>query len=219
MLKEKIHVYCMPGLAADVNIFEFIKLPDEFVIHTISWKMPVKNEPLVDYAKRMSKEVEVDNAILIGVSFGGILVQEMNAFLNLKKLIIISSVKSKHELPLRLQVIKTTKLYKLIPTGLIGKVKRWEQLFYGDMSKKIAQVYQKYLTVTNKDYLDWAIENVLEWKREKPIVGVIHIHGELDQVFPIENIKDCIVVPKANHAMILRRSKWFNEHLPKLILK
>lgn len=219
MSKEKIHVYCVPGLAADVNIFEFIQFPEEFVKHTIAWKMPLEEESLKGYAKRMAAEVKNDNAVLIGVSFGGIMVQEMSAFLNLKKLIIISSVKSKNELPVRLQVIKTTKLYKLIPTALIGKIKQWEQLVYGDTAKKIAQAYQKYLTVTDKKYLDWAIENVLEWKCEKPIKGVIHIHGELDQVFPIENIKDCIIVPKANHAMILRRSKWFNEHLPKLILK
>jgi len=219
MLKEKIHVYCVPGLAADINIFEFIRLPEEFEIHTIPWKMPLKDEPLKDFSKRMAVEVKHKNAVLVGVSFGGIVVQEMNSFLNLKKVIIISSVKSKNEFPLRLHLMKTTKVYKLIPTSLIGKIKRWEQLVYGDVAKKIAQAYQKYLTVTDKDYLDWAIENVLEWNQEKPNSNVIHIHGEEDQVFPSKNIKDCIIVPKANHAMILRRSKWFNENLPKIILE
>lgn len=219
MPKEVIHVYCVPGLAADVNIFEFIRLPEEFVLHMIPWKMPFKNEPLKDFAKRMAVEVKHENVVLIGVSFGGIVVQEMKSLLNLKKLIIISSVKSKNEFPLRLHLMKATKVYKLIPTSLIGKIKRWEQLVYGDVSKKIAQAYQKYLTVTDKDYLDWAIENVLRWKQEIPDPDVIHIHGEKDQVFPSKNIKDCIIVPKANHAMILRRSKWFNEHLPKIILE
>jgi len=218
MSVEKIPVYCVPGLAAGVNIFEFIKFTEAFEMHTISWKMPKKNEPLKDFSKRMAIEVKHDNAVLIGVSFGGIVAQEMSAFLNLRKLIIISSVKSKLEMPVRLQVLKSTKLYKLIPTTLIGKIKRWEQLVYGDVAKKIAVAYQKYLTVTDKDYLDWAIENVLEWNQEIPLKNVIHLHGDNDQVFPIDNIKNCIIVPNANHAMILRRSKWFNEHLPKLIL-
>lgn len=218
MEKEKIPVYCIPGLAADINIFEFINLPDIFEVHKLPWKMPLKNEPLSDFAKRMAAEVTHKNPVLIGVSFGGIMVQEMSAFINCRKVIIISSVKSKHEMPVRLHLLRTSKLYKLIPTSLIGQVKRWEQLVYGDVAKKIAKAYQKYLTVTDKEYLDWAIENVLEWKQEEPIPNVIHIHGEQDQVFPIKNIIDPIIVPKANHAMILRRSKWFNEHLPKFIV-
>lgn len=220
MAKEKIPIYCVPGLAADVSIFEFIKLDDSiFEIYTLPWKIPYKNEPLADFAKRMTLEVKHENPVLIGVSFGGILVQEMRAFLKCRKVIIISSVKSRNEMPLRLQLLRSSKLYKLIPTSLIGQVKRWEQLVYGDVAKKIAKAYQKYLTVTNKDYLDWAIENVLEWKQEEVSENIIHIHGEFDQVFPIKNIKDIVVVPKGNHAMILRRSKWFNENLPKLILQ
>ncbi len=218
MPKEKIPVYCVPGLAADVSIFEFIKLPEEFELYTIPWKMPLKEESLTEYAARFSKEVKHTNAVLIGVSFGGIMVQEMSTFLNLRKLIVISSVKSRLEYPLRLQIMKKTKAYKLIPTTLIGKMKYLEQVVYGDVAKKIAQAYQKYLTVTNKEYLDWSIEKILEWKQEEASKNVIHIHGELDQVFPLKNIKNCIVVPKANHAMILRRSRWFNENLPKLIL-
>jgi len=143
----------------------------------------------------------------------------LREFLSLRKLIIISSVKSNKEFPARLHVMKTTKIYKLIPTKLIGKIKRWEQLVYGDVAKKIAQAYQKYLTVISKEYLDWAIKNILEWGQKTPNPKVIHIHGEFDQVFPIRNIENFIMVPKANHAMILRRSKWFNEHLPKLILE
>lgn len=217
MERKKIPVYFIPGLAADINIFEFIHLPNTFEVYKLPWKMPYKNEPLADFAKRMAADVKHDNAVLIGVSFGGIMVQEMSAFLNCRKVIIISSVKSKHEMPVRLQLLRTSKLYKLIPTSLIGQVKRWEQLVYGDVAKKIAKAYQKYLTVTSKEYLDWAIENVLEWKQEKTSPNVIHIHGENDQVFPIKNIINPIIVPNANHAMILRRSKWFNEHLPKLI--
>lgn len=46
----------------------------------LSWVLPKQNETLVDYAKRMAKKVKHDNAVLIGVSFGGVLVQEMASF-------------------------------------------------------------------------------------------------------------------------------------------
>jgi hypothetical protein len=53
------------------------------------------------------------------VSFGGILVQEIAAHIKARKVIIISSVRSNAEFPLRLKIAKTKKAYKLIPMSLI----------------------------------------------------------------------------------------------------
>lgn len=217
MNKETIHIYCVPGMAASVNIFEFIALPEYYKIHTIPWEIPKQAETLQDYAKRLSAQVTEANAVLLGVSFGGIVVQEMNRFLKLRKLIIVSSVKTKHEFPKRFEVLRRTKLHKILPTSLVKKVKNWESLLITEPIKKVGRLYDKYLTVKDPYYLDWSIENILNWTQEKPIAGVIHIHGTDDLVFPIKNIKDCERVPKGTHAMIVNRARWFNENLPKLI--
>ena len=74
-----------------------------------------------------------------------------------------------------------------------------------------------YLSVNDKKYLDWAIEHVLIWNRKKTDDKVIHIHGDADDVFPIKNIKNCIVVKGGTHAMILFKYKWMNENLPRII--
>ncbi len=214
---KKIHIYCVPGLGASTSIFEYIKLPDIFQLHFIPWKIPDKEDTLESYASKMCNEIKHDNSILLGVSFGGIMVQEMSKIVNTHKIIVISSVKSKYELPKRLQLVRDTKLYKLLPTALFEKVNGWEQFFFGETNKKIAKVYEKYLNVMNKQYLDWAIENVLCWQQEKPLPNTIHIHGTKDHVFPVENINNCILISNATHAAILRRSKWFNEHLPEIL--
>ena len=78
---EKIHVYFMPGLAASPTIFERIQLPnDQFEIHLLEWFVPKEKQTLGDYAKKMAEQVHHKNIILVGVSFGGILVQEMKQF-------------------------------------------------------------------------------------------------------------------------------------------
>ena len=88
MNQALIHVYLMPGMAASPLIFEYIKLPeDQFKIHYLEWVLPNPKENLQDYAYRMSKKVMHDQAVLIGVSFGGVLVQEMSKFLETKKII------------------------------------------------------------------------------------------------------------------------------------
>ncbi len=217
---NKIPVYFMPGLAASSSIFERIDLPAAtFEIHLLEWFMPKKEEPLADYAKRMAEKVVHDDAVLIGVSFGGILVQEMAHYLNLRKLIIISSVKSNTELPRKMKIAKKTKAYKLLPTGLLQDVEKLVKYTFGNVIKQRLKLYEQFLFMRNKEYLDWAIEQVVCWERVKIDLNVIHIHGDADEVFPVKNIKDFINVKGGTHMMILNRFRWFNENLPKIILE
>jgi esterase/lipase len=215
----KIPVYFMPGLAASPSIFERIELPkDTFEMHLLEWFLPNKNETLQSYAKRMAENVKHDNAVLVGVSFGGVLVQEMAQFLNLKKLIIVSSVKCNSELPRRLKFAKTTKAYKILPTGLMQDVELLTKFAFGDVLKKKLKLYEQYLHRREKDYLDWAIEQMVCWERVEVDAKVIHIQGDADEVFPVKNIKKFINVKGGTHLMILNRYKWFNQNLPKIIL-
>lgn len=217
--EQVIHVYFMPGMAADPAIFEHIFLPEErFRVHMLEWQMPWSKESLQDYARRMSRFIQNDNSVLIGVSFGGVIVQEMAKFVDLKRLIIISSVKCTDELPPRMKFASRTGLFKLIPTSLADYVDYFEKIAVGDFLKKRARLYKQYISITDKQYLDWAIRNMVNWKCEKPDERVIHIHGDKDEVFPIKNIRNAIVVRGGTHIMIINRFRWFNENLPELII-
>lgn len=216
---EKIHVYFMPGLAASSLIFERIELPeDQFEIHLLDWEMPLIAETLTAYAERMSKLVKHPSPVLIGVSFGGVLVQEMAHFLKPKKVIIISSVKTNLEVPLRMKFAKSTKAYKLLPTSWLHNVEILAKYSFGNAVKQRLKLYEKYLSMREKVYLDWAIEQMVLWNRTEPDKQVIHIHGTMDEVFPPKNIKDYIAVSGGTHIMILSKYRWMNENLPKIIL-
>lgn len=218
MDRDIIHVYFMPGMAANPSIFENIKLPENrFKMHFLEWEIPNKGESLEQYAKRMCSEIKYQNSVLIGVSFGGILVQEMSKFLNLKKLIVISSMKTKEELPKGLKFLKLTKAFKVLPTQLISNIELLAKFEFGKTISKRIELYQKYLSVRDKEYLDWAIEQIIFWKQEKPNSNAIYIHGDQDAVFPNSCLGKCIVVKGGTHIMIINKFKWFNENLPKLI--
>ena len=208
----------MPGLAASSSIFERILLPDSFEKILLEWEIPLGNESLKDYAKRISLKIDKENPVLVGVSFGGILVQEISKYIDVRKVIIISSVKSNLEFPLRMKIAKTTKAYKLIPTKLILNVENLAKFSFGDKVNQRLKLYEKFLSVRDKKYLDWAIEQIVLWDRITVDPKVIHINGDMDDVFPIKHIKDCIVVKGGTHIMILNKFKWLNENLPKLIL-
>jgi len=209
----------MPGLAANPSIFDNLSLPEnKFELHKLFWEIPLKNETISDYALRMTNKIKHDNIVLLGVSFGGILVQEMSKHINLRKLFIVSSVKTKHELPKRFKVLKATKAYKLLPTQLASNLDLLAKFSFGNLIKKRIDLYKKYLSVNNKYYLDWSIEQVINWEQDYVIPEAIHIHGDKDHVFPHHCITNCITVKNGTHIMIIDKYKWFNENLPKLIL-
>lgn len=219
LVMDKIPVYFMPGLAASVAIFERIKLSEsEFEMFFLEWEIPKKKEALSDYAKRMTEKIKHKNPVLIGVSFGGILVQEMKRFISVRKIIIISSVKSSLEFPKRMLIAKSTRAYKFIPISLVRNIESLVKFYFGKKVGERLKLYEKFLSVRDEDYLDWAIEQVVLWDRTVADQDVIHIHGDADEVFPIKNIADCIVIKGGSHVMILTKYKWLNMNLPKIIL-
>lgn len=210
----------MPGLAASPEIFERIQLPEEqFEVHLLEWTLPLDSETLSDYARRMSEQVKAEKPILVGVSFGGVLVQEMAKFIDAEKIIIISSVKCNAEFPRRMKMAKFTKLYKIFPTHLAENFERFEKLPFGGKLRQRFKLYEKFLAMREKKYLDWALEQIILWDRKTPDDKVIHIHGDSDDVFPTKYITSKFIPVKGGtHIMILNKYKWLNENLPKIML-
>lgn len=210
----------MPGMAANSTIFDGIQLaPDTFEMHKLDWFAPEKGISLADYAKKMCSKIQHKDPVLLGVSFGGLLIQEMAKHIETRKVIVVSCVKQQSELPKKMLFAKYTKAHKLLPTGLVNNVKLLAKYAFGEKVTKRLHLYEKYLSVRDKYYIDWSIDNIVNWKQTYPLENLVHIHGEKDTVFPISNIKNCKTVKNGTHTMIIHRAKWFNEHLPAIILE
>ena len=208
----------MPGMSANPLIFEMIKFPkDIYEVHLMNWIPPVLNESIESYATRLSTGIIHHKPVLIGVSFGGLIVQEISKLLEVDKLIIISSVKSNRELPLYMKSAKFLKLYDYFP------LKLFDEIFNISKFLKINKIYKKidladkYLSVRDENYLKWAIREILNWKQKEPLDGVIHLHGDKDLTFPISLIKNCITIHGGTHALILTKYRWLNKNLIQII--
>ena len=208
----------MPGLAASSMVFENIKLDDKkYSLHRIDWIQPKKNESIKTYCVRLSKKIKHKNPILMGVSFGGIIAQELDKIIKVKKLIIVSSVKSHKEYPILYKIARDYQLNNALPFGMFDNFIKFSlKLNINKLYKRI-DLAERYLTERNEIYLEWAVWSLLNWKQEKYRPDLIHIHGDKDKVFPIENISKCIKIKGGRHEMIILKAKWFNENLPSLI--
>ncbi|WP_317134292.1 alpha/beta hydrolase [Flavobacterium agricola] len=180
-----------------------------------------KNESLTSYVKRLLVDVVHENPILVGVSFGGIIIQEMSKFIQVRKLVVVSSVLSEKEFPKRMVLAQKLKLYRLFPTALFSNFDALQYFMVSKNLRKRLELYKTYLFMNDKKYLDWAIATILNWKTDLHLnnTQVIRIHGENDEVFPLKyiNTNHCYVIPKATHAMIVYKYKWFNKNLPLIL--
>ena len=207
----------MPGLGASSKIFERIRLPeDQFELHYLEWKIPLSfEESLEVYAKRMCTDIVHKNPVVVGVSFGGILVQEIAKIIPVQKIILISSIKTHHEFPYRLKLIQMSKAYKLFPAKIVENLEDYTKYFLGDFLQKRAELYEMYLSVRDANYMKWAIHNVLHWQQETPSENLVHIHGNDDHIFPSKHINNFVLVEGGTHVMILIKSKTISDIIRK----
>ena len=102
--------------------------------------------------------------------------------------------------------------------NLIANIESLAKFSFGEKVNQRLKLYEKFLSVRDIRYLNWAVEQVILWDRTVADEKVIHIHGDMDDVFPIKYIKNCVVVKGGTHIMILNKYKWLNENLAYIIL-
>ncbi len=141
----------------------------------------------------------------------------MSVYYKFSKVIIVSSIKSKFELPLSMVLVKKTKVNIFFPSKWINDIEKLVLFVFGDLVKKKIMHYKKYLSLRDPKYLNWAIKQQINWDRTAIVSNLIHIHGNKDNVFPLRYIKNAIVIKDGTHAMILIKSDWFNKNLPLLL--
>ena len=220
MKQIPIPIYLMPGMAASPRIFEFISLPDEFEVIKLSWMTPKKGKFKCVCPTHVWENYP-QKPYTFGVSFGGILVQEMAKIITCRQVIVVSSVKTKMELSRSMKLAKKTGAHKLLPTQWIKSLESLALFVFGPSIRPKVEAYQKYLSERDPAYLDWCIHNIVYWEQAQFDPNVIHIHGDKDIIFPIENLDTSQRFYRLNgatHAMILTHHKWFNEHLPEFLL-
>ncbi|TCC93568.1 alpha/beta hydrolase [Pedobacter frigiditerrae] len=200
-------VYFISGLGADERVFQFLDL-SKIEHRFIKWNKPRKNESLFNYCQELTEQIDkTKEVILIGISFGGIIAQEILKILACKKVIIISSVKSKSEFSWQLKLASRLQIHKIAPLWLLTLSNLLTADYYFDTkSKEESKLLHQIIKDTNPNFLVWAIHQIMNWDNDKHSENLIHIHGTSDKIFPIKNIQNAIEIPNGGHFMIVNKA-------------
>jgi len=214
-----INVYFISGLGANCKVFDNLVLPEKYKKNYIEWLMPRSDETLDEYTKDMAESIDTGQPfILIGYSFGGIIVQEMNKFLHPITTIVIASIKSEQEMPPLFRFGRRINFAEKFPFWSLAENKnvreRLATLLYGVKDT----VESEYISYTDPIYLKWAVRQILNWNPGFKCKNIYHIHGTRDNVFPHKYIKNDILIKGGDHLMVIKRSKKISEIISRLLI-
>ena len=183
------HIYCISGFGADERVFSKLDFGNNDV-HFIPWKIPEKGESIELYAGRMQKDIVHPNPVLVGLSFGGMMSIEIAKIIPAEKVILLSSVRTRHELPFFMKITGKIHLNRLIPMKPYSILEPLENYNLGVKTPEQKKLTKEYRNNLNLQYSNWAIDQVVSWKNEEIPTKVVHIHGTNDHIFPIRYIKN-----------------------------
>jgi len=206
MAKE---IYIFSGLGADERVFQRLNF-SSFSPNFIKWLVPCGGETIEEYANRLLCQIRTTKPILVGVSFGGIIAVEIAKQIEIEKLILISSAKTKDEIPFYYRFAGKLKLHTLLPTKHLKSANRVTNWFFGTSSEFDRQLLNQILVDTEPIFLKWAIDKIVRWNNQVLPSNFFHIHGASDRILPARFIKSNLTIKHGGHLMILNRSEEIN---------
>ena len=202
-------IYFISGLGTNAKAFERLRIPKDFEPVFIDWKLPESGETLIHYAERMAEDINHNEPFhLAGLSFGGIIAQELNEFLDPEKTILISTIQNREELPRYMKLSSRYSVHRVVPMRFFTSEKILSYTFFRNLYDPRLPKLNEFFTLKDPDYLKWSIHEIVNWKpREVNFTQVYRMHGDKDLIFPVSQVKNADIVKGGSHIMVLQKPK------------
>ena len=205
--------FLIPGLALNPEVTGNIELTGYQKVY-IRWIDPAGEETLTSYAERIIDIYQIpaeESILILGHAFGGLLAQQIASVRPLARLILISSVKHSHEVPWKIRFLKHGFVYHLASKKIILRTLSIWGWYHGYDEPELHEALISEVESLSNDYLIWAYKHIIQWEGVPIQNELLHIHGDMDKTFPIENISNCLSLSGGDHLMIYKRASEINK--------
>jgi pimeloyl-ACP methyl ester carboxylesterase len=202
-------IYAIPGLGMSPAIFDRLTL-DLGPIHPISWIEPEDIQESFDhYCLRLSAQIDHHEGpiVLIGMSFGGLMAQRMTQMLPVDRLILISTLKASSEMPHWLRLMRQVPIYRLQNSwGRNRTFKLWAPRF-GIDTQPFIDFCRPMFNAHSDTYFQWAVRQIVSWENDTYPQGLLHLHGDADDIFPHRYLGPHHAIKGGDHFMVYKQAE------------
>lgn len=205
-------IYLIPAPDMDERMVAAVQIPN-FDIVVVQLPSLSRSTQINDYLKEIETQIPEKNSTLLGFCYGGVLALELAPLVSAKKVIVVSSIKSKDELAFSRKIL--AKSYFYFPTAIVKFLGLTLTFLIRRLISADIKIPRIWLKSTQNKFI---VKHALSWQGVKTTASVIHIHGEKDFVLPVHKIKDAHVIPGGGHFMFKQKRKEVLEKIYSLAL-
>lgn len=197
-------IYLLPGIGTDPRLYDRIRL-DGLDVVRLAWPLFPTGCSLTSIAQELAKQVDTTKPhVLVGVSMGGMVAQELALLTKPRKVVLISSWTGPQEWPPRMHLFK-----RLHAWGLINRFTMWATWPVKRVLGQRDRTTDKLLYAMAVDQTAAKISRgsaaILRWEGSRWKGPLVRIHGDRDVVIPLRFPVDH-VVKGGPHIMVLTRA-------------
>jgi hypothetical protein len=135
-----------------------------------------------------------------------------------EKVILISSAKTRCEIPFYYRIAGYLSLHKLLPVFLLKSVNFFTFWLFGTHTKAEEILLKNIINDTDPTFLKWAIHKIMTWKNQTQLVNLKHIHGTADRILPLRFVKADQEIQEGGHLMVLNHREEIDNFFKKEII-
>lgn len=201
-------IYLLPGLGADRRLFGKLEL-GAHRLHFIDWPEMPHGVTLADYARKLLPLVDASKPhVLVGVSMGGMVAQEMASMTAPQAVVIISSWKGPDEMPRPLRMMRGLHPERSLSSTLIKHTLPLIHWQMGVEAPEDVALFDELVAVHSVEQLKTQINACIQWDGPAvPVERLVHIHGDHDRLMPIGLVKDAVPIRGGTHFMVYNKAK------------
>jgi hypothetical protein len=217
-----MNVYFISGMGADERAFGKLTLPQKWNCIYLGWPDFLKEDTVESYAKKYIPLIDTSKEfILVGLSFGGMIVTELAKTLKPKKTILISSIYSRSQMSNLMKFSRATNIHKLIPGGIIKIIPdsirmQFTKRCVGTANEDEIILIKDYMRKYSPRFMKWALHAILNWKNETKPENIYQINGSGDLVFPSRHVRADKMINDGGHFMVYSMANKISEVLAHL---
>lgn len=194
------------GMKPDRRLFRELlpRLPN---CQVVDWVEPLPRESLVEYSRRLAdgrQQNRAEGLVLVGVSFGGIVAQEVAAHLRADGCVVVSSIRCPSQLPAWQRSFRPLVRWggagALDALGFIAG--RWPASLRNGATVQLA----KFAGPSNR-WRRWATAALLQWSPTPHEIPTLQIHGDQDSTFPMQSVQPDMVIRGGGHLLPLTHAQ------------
>lgn len=194
-------VYLLPGIACDHHLFDRIDLGG-FDVVKLDWPRFRRGTTLEEIALDLVPHINKSEPhILVGVSMGGMVAQELALITNPVKVILISTWTGPQEWPRFVRFGAAVGVQRVITNTAMKAV--WPvKRFLTGQDARTAEALREMALREGPQQIRRGLSAIFRWRGSRWKGPVVRIHGDKDRLMPIQQLQPDHVVRGGAHAMV-----------------